>query len=61
MMRFGRMPLFSMRTSEELREEGRRLNLERLMSDIINQPIRRPAMETIDGSCPPEERRDRNQ
>jgi hypothetical protein len=34
MMRFGRMPLFPMQTSEQLREEGRRINLERLISDI---------------------------
>lgn len=40
MMRFGRMPLFPMQTSEQLREEGRQINLERLISDIAGQPLK---------------------
>jgi hypothetical protein len=68
MMRFGRMPLFPMRTSEELREEGRQLNLERLISDIARNPLPplkfedRPWMkEMMNGPHSSEERREQHQ
>jgi hypothetical protein len=59
MMKLGRLPLFSMRTSEELREEGRGLNLEWL---IGNQPLKpEPRLGMKDEPHPSEERRDRDQ
>jgi hypothetical protein len=65
MMRLGRLPLFSMRTSEELREEGHR---ERLIGEIANQPPPPFRFEphpwfrgTTDAPHPSEKRRDRDQ